>query len=168
MAPKKKIEEREEIENEKQLDAAAGISKTPSVKPFQTNIQPPPNAQPLLKPDTREKLLYKVACTGTPLGSDFFDNFLDMEETLKLALSISVRLLTVALCNSELAPTQRIAAMRTIIALNGKQLTEEEDDKFKNPPLAVPRGSKEEVASTLERIRQLSEESTRPPQSQGF
>jgi hypothetical protein len=112
----------------------------------------------ILKSDTREKLLYKVACAGAPLGNEFFDQFPDMKEILELSLVIAARLMVVAACNTELVPTQRIAAIRVLASLAGKQIPEEEEDsKFKAaPPLAVPRGSKEEVSATLEKIRQLS------------
>jgi hypothetical protein len=112
----------------------------------------------ILKSDTREKLLYKVACAGAPLGNEFFDQFTDTKELLELSLIISARLMVVAACNTELAPTQRISAIRVLASLAGKQIPEEEDDgKFKGaPPLAIPRGSKEEVANTLETIRRVS------------
>ncbi len=50
--------------------------------------------------------------------------------------------------------------MRIFMSLSGKQVPDDEDDKFKAPPpLAIPRGSKEEVNATLEKIRQLSSDS---------
>lgn len=159
MTRKKKTEERpiDEEANQRALDEAAGV-----VEVRRSSLAPPPvtrpvNAMPLLKADTREKRLYQIASTGAPIGQEFFDEFPDTEEVLKLALSISIRLLMIAICNSDLAATQRIASMRTVIALNGKQLPASEDDAaFKPPPLAIPRGSKEEVANTLDKIRQLS------------
>jgi hypothetical protein len=164
MTKKKKVDETEELRNAQELDEKAGVA--PAVKPdfgFPGSTLPtrevtrPADAQPLVKTDTREKLLYKIACTGAPVGNEFFDEFPDTDEVLKLALSISVRLLMIAICNSELAATQRIASMRTIIALNGKQLPATEDDAaFKPAPLAIPTGSKEDVTRTLEAIKRVS------------
>jgi hypothetical protein len=112
---------------------------------------------PLLKADTKEKRLYKIACAGTPLTSDFFDEFPDMKELLELALIISARLMVVAACQTALPPTQRISAIRVLAALAGKQIPDgEEDPRFKAPPLAIPTGSKEEVAKTLDKIRAVS------------
>jgi hypothetical protein len=155
---KKKTEETiDEEANRRALDEAAGVAEG-----RRSTLAPPPvtrpaDAQPLVKTDTREKLLYKIACTGAPVGNEFFDEFPDTDEVLKLALSISVRLLMIAICNSELAATQRIASMRTIIALNGKQLPATEDDAaFKPAPLAIPTGSKEDVTRTLEAIKRVS------------
>jgi hypothetical protein len=118
-------------------------------------------ARPLTPlPDTKETRLYNIASKGAPLTSDFFKEFPDMQEIVTVGLSICVRLALIAVCNGELAPTQRIAAMRIFMSLSGKQVPEEEDDKFKQPaPLVIPRGSKEEVNATLEKIRQLSSDS---------
>ncbi len=112
-------------------------------------------------PDTKETRLYKIASAGAPLTSDFFREFPDMQEIVTIGLSICVRLALIAVCNGELAPTQRIASMRIFLSLAGKQVPDEEDgDKFTKPaPLAIPRGSKEEVNATLEKIRQLSSDS---------
>lgn len=149
----------DEESNRKALDEAAGVEEV-----RRSTLAPPPatrpaNAMPLLKPDTREKLLYKTACTGTPLGAEFFDEFKDMQEILTLSLLISTRLLIVAICNSELAPTQRISAMRLVAALSGKQLPTEEDETANRPPpsFSIPTGGTVDVNKTLEKIRQLSE-----------
>ncbi len=158
MTRKKKTEEPiDEEQNRKALDDAAGVAKSAEL-PDPKNFSRPANGMPLLKTDTREKLLYKIACTGTPLGAEFFDNFTDMKEVLELALSISVRLCVVAICNSELAPTQRIACMRLVAALNGKQLppTDEESSPRPAPPFSIPTGSKEDVTRTLEAIKRVS------------
>jgi len=149
----------DEEANQRALDEAAGVAEVrrSSLAPPVTR---PANAQPLVKTDTREKLLYKVACTGTPLGNEFFDNFPDVKEVLELALVISARLMVVAACNADLAPTQRISAIRVLASLAGKQLAPEEDEPGFRPagaPLAIPRGSKEEVSATLDKIRQLSQ-----------
>jgi hypothetical protein len=112
---------------------------------------------PLLKLNTREKRLYQLASRGAPIGDEFFDEFPDLKEMLDLALVISARLMAVAACNTELAPTQRISAIRVLASLAGKQVPDEEEDKFKAAPLTIPRGSKEEVASTLDKIRALSQ-----------
>jgi hypothetical protein len=157
---KKKIEETEEIKNQRALDEAAGV-----VEGKRSTLAPPPvtrpaNAAPLVKTDTREKLLYRIASTGTPLGNEFFDEFPDRQEVLELALLISTRLLTVAICNPDLAATQRISAMRLVASLAGKQLQPDEDEPGFKPataPLAIPRGSKEEVNATLDKIRQVSQ-----------
>ena len=94
------------------------------------------------------------------LGDEFFDKFPDMKEILELSLLISTRLLIVAICNSDMATTQRISAMRLVASLAGKQLAPEEDEPGFRPasaPLTIPRGSKEEVSATLDKIRQLSQ-----------
>lgn len=111
-----------------------------------------------LKENTREKLLYKIACSGSPIGNEFFDEFPDRQELLELSLDISARLLITAIVNSEMPPTQRIASMRLVASLAGKAVPDpEEEARFKAaPPLAIPRGSKEEVSATLDKIRQLS------------
>jgi hypothetical protein len=158
----KKVDEQEEEENRKALDAAAGVAQPASVKTVEREVTRPANAMPLLKPDTREKLLYKTACTGTPLGSDFFDVFPDRQELLDLAFSISVRLLIVAICNSEVSPAQRISAMRLVAALNGKQLpaTEEADPTTRPaPPLAIPTGAVDDLQKSLDKFRELSKAS---------
>jgi hypothetical protein len=113
---------------------------------------------PLLRPNTREKRLYQIASAGPLITDAFFEEFPDRQEILELALDISARLLTMAILNGEVPPTQRIAAMRLAASLAGKQVPDpEEDARFKAaPPLAIPRGSKEEVTATLEKIRQLS------------
>ena len=158
MTRKKKIEESEEAENQRALDEVAGVAEVRRSSLAPAPITRPSNAKPLLKSDTKEKRLYTIACTGTPIGNEFFDEFPDTPEILTLALSISVRLLIVAICNSELAPTQRISAMRLVAALNGKQLPATEDEpSFKgSSPLAIPTGSKEDVTRTLEAIRRVS------------
>jgi hypothetical protein len=112
--------------------------------------------KPLVHENTREKLLYKIACAGAPIGDEFFDEFPDRQELLELSLDIAARLLIVAIVNGEMAPTQRIASIRVVASLAGKFVPEEEDDKFKTPPLTIPKGSKEEVSATLDKIRQLS------------
>jgi hypothetical protein len=109
-----------------------------------------------LKENTREKLLYKIACAGSPIGDEFFDEFPDRQELLELSLDISARLLIIAIVNGEMAATQRIASMRLVASLAGKMVPPEDDEKFKPAPLTIPRGSKEEVNQTLEKIRQLS------------
>jgi hypothetical protein len=123
------------------------------------SVERPQNAMPLLKADTREKRLYKIASMGTPLGSDFFDEFPDKQEILELSLSISTRLLIVAICNSELAPTQRISAMRLVAALNGKQLPANEEDTTANrpTPLTIPAVRMDESAQrSVDKIREIS------------
>jgi hypothetical protein len=163
MPRKKKTEETiDEEANRRALDEAAGV-----VEGKRSSLAPPPatrpaNAQPLVKADTREKLLYKIACEGAPLGDEFFREFPDMKELLELALVISARLMIVAVCNGLMPPTQRISAIRVLASLAGKQVPDEEDDKFKPAPLAIPRGSKEEVNATLEKIRQLSTDTLSP------
>jgi hypothetical protein len=158
MTRKKKTEEPiDEEANQRALDEAAGVAKVAS----RSSLAPlpvtrPANAQPLVKTDTREKLLYKIACAGTPLGDEFFDKFPDRQEILELSLDLSARLLIVAILNSEMPVTQRIASMRVVASLAGKNVPEEEDDKFKTPPLTIPKGSKEDVANTLEAIRRVS------------
>jgi hypothetical protein len=111
---------------------------------------------PLVRENTREKLLYKIACAGAPIGDEFFDEFPDRQELLELSLDIAARLLIVAIVNGEMPPTQRIASIRVVASLAGKNVPEEEDDKFKTPPLTIPKGSKEDVANTLEAIRRVS------------
>jgi hypothetical protein len=145
----------DEEANRQALDEAAGVAEV-----RRSTLAPPPatrpaNAMPLLKPNTREKLLYKIASAGTPLGSDFFDDFPDMQEILALSLSISTRLLIVAICNSELAPTQRISAMRLVAALNGKQLPATEDEQPRPAPhaLAVDISS---AQRSLDKIREFN------------
>jgi hypothetical protein len=157
---KKKIEETEEIKNQRALDEAAGVAEGKRSTLATPPVTRPANAAPLVKTDTREKLLYRIASTGTPLGNEFFDEFPDRQEVLELALLISTRLLTVAICNPDLAATQRISAMRLVASLAGKQLQPDEDEPGFKPataPLTIPRGSKEEVANTLDKIRQLSQ-----------
>ena len=101
--------------------------------------------------------MYVLACRGTPLGQEFFDEFPDRQEVLDLALDISARLMTVAACNPDLAPTQRISAIRVLASLAGKQVPDPESElAFKPAPLAIPKGSKEDVANTLEAIRRAS------------
>jgi len=159
MTRKKKTEETiDEEANQRALDEAAGVNEV-----RRSTLAPPPvtrpaNAQPLVKTDTREKLLYKLASMGTPLGDEFFDKFPDRQEILELSLDISARLLIVAILNSEMPPTQRIASMRLAAALAGKPLpASEEDEKFKGtPPPVIPKGSKEDVTRTLEAIRRVS------------
>jgi hypothetical protein len=130
---------------------AAGPEKEAATGPSITRAQ---NALPLLRADTREKLLYKVACYGTPLGSDFFDQFPDVQEILTLSLSISVRLLIVAICNSEMATTQRISAMRLVAALNGKQLPGEDEQPAKPPTQAAVDASS--AIRSIDKIRALA------------
>jgi hypothetical protein len=123
------------------------------------SVESQQNAMPLLKADTREKRLYKIASMGTPLGSDFFDEFPDKQEILELSLSISTRLLIVAICNSELAPTQRISAMRLVAALTGKELPPNEEDVTANKPtpLTIPALRMDESAQrSVDKIRELS------------
>jgi hypothetical protein len=163
MARKKKTEETvDEEANRKALDEIAGVAPpVASVKPIEREVTRPANAQPLVNTDTKEKLLYKIASTGTPIGNEFFDQFPDVQEILTLALSISVRQLVIAMCNPDLAATQRIAAMRTVIALSGKPLPAEEDETnaaTRPAPLAIPTGSKADVSRTLEAIRRVSSE----------
>jgi hypothetical protein len=138
-----------------------GTSETPTAVDLTIHIPTTTVARPLTPlPDTKETRLYNIASKGAPLTSDFFKEFPDMQEIVTVGLSICVRLALIAVCNGELAPTQRIAAMRIFMSLSGKQVPEEEDDKFKQPaPLVIPRGSKEEVNATLEKIRQLSSDS---------
>jgi hypothetical protein len=171
MTRKKKTEETvDEEANRKALDEIAGVAPVSSVKPVERfpgvalptrEVTRPANAQPLVTTDTKEKLLYKIASTGTPIGNEFFDQFPDVQEILTLALSISVRQLVIAMCNPDLAATQRIAAMRTVIALSGKPLPAEEDETnaaTRPAPLAIPTGSKADVTRTLEAIRRVSSE----------
>ena len=157
MTKKKKIEETEELRNAQELDEKAGVAPVASVK---REVTRPANALPLVKTNTREKLLYKLACMGTPIGDEFFDQFPDRQEVLELSLDISARLLIVAILNSEMPATQRIASMRVVASLAGKNVPDPEDEPGFKPasaPLAIPRGSKEEVANTLDKIRQLSQ-----------
>lgn len=160
---KKKTTEEKPIDeeaNQRALDEAAGVAEV-----RRSSLAPPPvarpaNAAPLLNADTKEKRLYVLASKGTPLGQEFFDEFPDVKEVLELALVISARLMVVAACNADLAPTQRISAIRVLASLAGKQLAPEEDEPGFRPasaPLAIPRGSKEEVSATLDKIRQLSQ-----------
>jgi hypothetical protein len=152
----------DEEANLRELDARAGVAPVASVK---REVTRPANAAPLLKADTKEKRLYVLACRGTPLGQEFFDEFPDRQEVLDLALDISARLMTVAACNPDLAPTQRISAIRVLASLAGKQVPDPEDEAGFKPasaPLAIPRGSKEEVADTLEKIRRLSTDTLSP------
>lgn len=160
-AKSKTILEAEEIENQRALDEAAGVAEV-----RRSSLAPPPvtrpaNAIPLVKTDTREKLLYKLACTGTPLGDDFFKQFPDRQELLELSLDISARLLIVAICNSEMAPTQRIASMRVVAALAGKVLAPEESETTKPsaPPLAMPTGATEDVQRSIDKFNELSKAS---------
>jgi hypothetical protein len=148
----------DEEANRKALDEAAGVAEV-----RRSSLAPPPvtrpaNAQPLVKTDTREKLLYKIASSGTPIGNEFFDLFPDVQEILTLALNIAVRQLSIAMCNPDLAATQRIASMRTIIALNGKQLPGDDDEQSARPapPLAMPTGATQDVEASLKKIRELS------------
>jgi hypothetical protein len=138
----------------------AGTSATPTVADLAVTVARP--LKPLVRENTREKLLYKIACAGAPIGDEFFDEFPDRQELLELSLDIAARLLIVAIVNGELAPTQRIASIRVVASLAGKFVPEEEEDKFKPVPLAIPRGSKEEVNATLEKIRQLSTDTLSP------
>lgn len=149
--------------NRRALDEVAGVT------PVRSSLAPPPvtrpaNAQPLIDTDTREKLLYKIACTGTPLGSEFFDQFTSRQEILELTLDISARLCAVAICNPDLAPPQRIAAMRVVAALSGKAMpaTDEEPatGKFSSPPLSIPTGTtSEDIQRSLDKFRDLSKAS---------
>jgi hypothetical protein len=139
----------DEEENRRALDAMAGVTR-------------PANAMPLLKADTREKLLYKLACAGTPLGAEFFDEFPDRQELLELSLDISARLLIVAICNSEMPPTQRIASMRVVAALAGKQLPATEDEPATRPappPASIPIGATDDVEKSLAKFREMSKAS---------
>jgi len=157
MTKKKKVDETEELRNAQELDEKAGVAPVASVK---REVTRPANALPLVKTNTREKLLYKLACMGTPIGDEFFDQFPDRQEVLELSLDISARLLIVAILNSEMPATQRIASMRVVASLAGKNVPDPEDEPGFKPasaPLAIPRGSKEEVANTLDKIRQLSQ-----------
>jgi hypothetical protein len=144
----------DEEENARALDEAAGVAEV-----RRSSLAPPPvtrpaNTAPLLKADTREKLLYKLACTGTPLGSEFFDQFPDRQELLELSLDISARLLIVAICNSEMAPTQRIASMRVVAALAGKTLPSEEEQPAK--PSSQPAVDARSAMASIDKIRQLT------------
>ena len=110
----------------------------------------------VLSPTTREKLLYKVASAGTPIGNEFFDQFTDIQEILALSLSISVRLLIVAICNGELAPTQRISAMRCVMALNGKQIPATDEEQSTKP--VAPQVHAADISSaqrSIDKIREL-------------
>jgi hypothetical protein len=159
----------DEEANRRALDEAAGVGarerevwqkKDPEIAAILYPDSPKP-ATALLKTDTREKLLYKIACAGTPLGAEFFDNFPDRQEILELALSISARLCVVAICNGELAPTQRIACMRLVAALCGKQLPAEEDPTVNRPapPFSIPAGGTDDVQKSLDKFRELSKAS---------
>jgi hypothetical protein len=132
------------------------------VDKFNLPVTRPPNAAPLLKADTREKRLYKIASMGTPLGNDFFDEFPDMQEILALSLSISTRLLIVAICNSELAPTQRISAMRLVAALNGKQLAAEDDEPGAKPPMPAPVIDASSAQRSVDKIREMTRPAASP------
>jgi hypothetical protein len=147
----------DEEANQRALDEAAGVAEV-----RRSSLAPPPairpqNAMPLLKADTPEKRLYKIACSGTPLGAEFFDEFPDTEKILELALSISVRLLVVAICNSEVSPAQRISAMRLVAALNGKQTgpTDEEQPARPAPPSA-PSVDVSSAIRSIDKIRALA------------
>lgn len=149
----------DEEANRRALDEAAGVPATNmGTLPVRREVARPANAAPLLKADTREKRLYVVACSGTPLGQEFFDEFPDVKEMLELALSISARLMVVAACNTELAPTQRISAIRVLAALAGKQVPDAEESPLARPgaPLVMPTGASQDVESTLDKIRKLS------------
>jgi hypothetical protein len=158
MTRKKKAEQPiDEEANRRELDEAAGVAEV-----RRSSLAPPPvtrpaNAQPLVKTDTREKLLYKLACTGTPLGDEFFKQFPDRQELLELSLDISARLLIVAICNSELAPTQRIASMRVVAALAGKIVPSEEEQPVK--PLSAPAVDARSAIASIDKIRALASES---------
>lgn len=160
MTRKKKAEEKpiDEEANQRALDEAAGVAEVRRSLLAPPPVARPANAAPLVKTDTREKRLYEIAraCT-TNLNDAFFDEFPDRQEILELALDISSRLLTVAILNGDMPPTQRIASMRLAAALAGKQLpASEEGERFQSaPPLVIPKGSKEEVAKTLDKIRQV-------------
>jgi hypothetical protein len=158
MTKKKKVDETEELRNAQELDEKAGVAPVASVKPVKREVARPANAQPLVRTDTREKLLYKIACVGTPLGDEFFKEFPDRQEVLELSLDLCARLLIVAILNGDMPVTQRISAMRLVAALNGKQLPATEDEPgFKgSSPLAIPTGSKEDVTRTLEAIKRVS------------
>jgi len=137
----------------------AGTSETPTAVDSTIHIPTTTVARPLkplVRENTREKLLYKIACAGSPIGDEFFNEFPDRQELLELSLDIAARLLIVAIVNGEMPPTQRIASIRVVASLAGKNVPEEEDDKFKTPPLTIPKGSKEDVANTLEAIRRVS------------
>jgi hypothetical protein len=142
------------IDNTPQAAAAPAEFSERAAAPRE--ISPPQNTFPLLKADTREKRLYKIASMGTPLGSDFFDEFPDVQEILALSLSISTRLLIVAICNSELAPTQRISAMRLVAALNGKQLAADEDEPGAKPPMPAQSLDAASAMRSIDKIRALT------------
>lgn len=134
MTRKKKTEQPiDEEANRRALDEAAGVAEVRRSSLAPPPVMRPANALPLLKADTKEKLLYKIASSGTPLGDEFFDKFPDRQEILELSLDISARLLIVAICNSEMAATQRIASMRVVAALAGKTLPSEEEQPTKSP-----------------------------------
>ena len=147
----------DEETNRREMDEAAGVAEVQRSSLAPPPITRPQNAMPLLKADTREKRLYKIACTGTPLGAEFFDEFPNLQEILELALSISVRLLVVAICNSEVSPAQRISAMRLVAALNGKQLAPDEDEPGAKPtaPHTQAVDARSAMAS-IDKIRQLT------------
>jgi hypothetical protein len=155
MTRKKKTEAPiDEEANRRALDEAAGVAEVRRSSLAPPPVMRPANAMPLLKADTREKLLYKIACAGTPLGSDFFDQFPDRQEILELSLDISARLLIVAICNSEMAATQRIASMRVVAALAGKTLPSEEEQSSK--PLSQPAVDARSAMASIDKIRQLT------------
>jgi hypothetical protein len=156
MTRKKKTEQPiDEEANRKALDEAAGVAEV-----RRSSLAPPPvtrpaNAMPLLKADTREQRLYVLASRGTPLGQEFFDEFPDVKEILELALVISARLMTVAACNPDLAPTQRISAIRVLAALGGKQIGPADDEQPSKPPLQPAVDARSAMAS-IDKIKQLT------------
>lgn len=145
----------DEEANRRALDEAAGVAEVRRSSLAPPPVMRPANAAPLLKADTREKRLYQIASAGTPLGSEFFDEFPDRQEILELALDISARLLIVAILNSEMPPTQRIASMRLAAALAGKQIgpTEEEQPAKQTHAPAVDASS---AMRSIDKIRQLT------------
>jgi len=153
------LREEERIENARALDVAAGVASVKTVQ--RDEVTRPANATAHVKADTREKRLYEIAraCTGN-LNDAFFDEFPDRQEILDLALDISTRLLTVAILNGDVPPTQRISAMRLVAALNGRQLPPAEDGEptkvWTAPPLTIPTGATDDVQRSLDKIRELS------------
>jgi hypothetical protein len=139
--------------------SAADDVKKPG-RPPKPEVERPEDAQPLIKGDTREKLLYKIACSGLPLGNEFFDNFDDEKEIARLSIKIGIRRLALMVSHRDYANDPSfLGAMRLLANLTlGVRIddTEAERPTISRPSLTMPVGASDGIQSALDKIKDLS------------
>jgi hypothetical protein len=152
----------EEVENERALDTAAGVTP-PAVEIARAEIPPAPKKPdvPLLVADTREKLLYRCALQGPGISKEFFDEFTDSKELAELVCMLGIRRMATALVTADFAKVDMkdfSALMRIILNIAYGENASTDPNKFlPHPPtIAIPTGAADGVDASLEKIRKLS------------